>query len=637
MRPKVIIAAAIGGLLIAPAVAGAFCGFYVSGADAKLFNNATQVVMMRNGTRTVLSMQNNYQGPPENFAMVVPVPVVLQKDNVKTLPREIFDRVDTLAAPRWYRYTPASTNRVMVWVPPDPKAVSHGHLPLRERVRAVFGDRLAVFFVGTGTAANTLAMAALTEPWQQIPLPALLAVIGIYLAFISISHEFTSSYYSLLATSFRNGELALPLKPDPALLKLPNPYDPAARQGLKVPVDLSLYNGKFYLYWGPAPSLLVAIFQSFLSIKVSEAELLFSFMCGIFLSQFLLIMNLREHFFPETPKWLVLLSIFFAGLANPALWLLSQPKIYEAAIAGAQFFFIAGFTSAVQSLGRQPFSRWGLAVAGVCWALAVGTRSVMAFPVGFMTFMVLYLLFKTYRLSFFRFVAEVIPLGLPLFIGALGFCWYNWARFGSFFETGFTYQLAAPYLQKHINELFLPSYIFQNLYNYLLNPFTIEQSFPFLYPIRGRIEAILPWPSLPELYTAQAITGLLCTTPFLVFASLPAARYVKELFRKYRAQNFSENPNTVSFHWITISLLGSFALPCISLLGFFWAAMRYVEDFMPSLTLLSIVGFWQGYQAFSQDSNKGKMYTAVGLILAGLSIVIGVLLALSIFSTRGTF
>src|SRR5215218_11176793 len=77
----------------------AFCGFYVSGADAKLFNNATQVVLMREETRTVLSMQNNYQGPPSDFAMVVPVPVVLQKENVKTLARELFDHIDQLDAP----------------------------------------------------------------------------------------------------------------------------------------------------------------------------------------------------------------------------------------------------------------------------------------------------------------------------------------------------------------------------------------------------------------------------------------------------------------------------------------------------------------------------------------------------------
>lgn len=93
----------------------AFCGFYVSGADASLYNNATMVVLMREGTRTVLSMQNNYQGPPEDFAMVVPVPVVLQKENVKTLPKEIFARVDKLAAPRLVEYWEQDPCRPVVY------------------------------------------------------------------------------------------------------------------------------------------------------------------------------------------------------------------------------------------------------------------------------------------------------------------------------------------------------------------------------------------------------------------------------------------------------------------------------------------------------------------------------------------
>lgn len=88
----------------APATAEAFCGFYVAGADAKLFANATVVVLMRDGTRTVLSMQNEYQGPPEDFALVIPVPVVLRKDDVKTLRKELFDRVDQLASPRLVEY-----------------------------------------------------------------------------------------------------------------------------------------------------------------------------------------------------------------------------------------------------------------------------------------------------------------------------------------------------------------------------------------------------------------------------------------------------------------------------------------------------------------------------------------------------
>ena len=82
----------------------AFCGFYVAGGNQPMFNDATQVVLMRSGTRTVLSMQNNYQGPPEAFAMVVPVPVVLHEGDVKTLPKDVFDHVEQMGAPRLVEY-----------------------------------------------------------------------------------------------------------------------------------------------------------------------------------------------------------------------------------------------------------------------------------------------------------------------------------------------------------------------------------------------------------------------------------------------------------------------------------------------------------------------------------------------------
>jgi len=88
----------------AASTAHAFCGFYVGDSGKQLVNNATQVALMREGTRTVLSMQNNYEGPPDRFAMVVPVPVVLQKENVKTLPRELFAKLEQLDAPRLVEY-----------------------------------------------------------------------------------------------------------------------------------------------------------------------------------------------------------------------------------------------------------------------------------------------------------------------------------------------------------------------------------------------------------------------------------------------------------------------------------------------------------------------------------------------------
>ena len=91
-------------LTMLPASAAAFCGFYVAGSGDELYNDATQVVLMRKDTTTVLSMENNYRGPLEDFAMVIPVPQVLMEENVKTLDPDIFRRVDKLSAPRLVQY-----------------------------------------------------------------------------------------------------------------------------------------------------------------------------------------------------------------------------------------------------------------------------------------------------------------------------------------------------------------------------------------------------------------------------------------------------------------------------------------------------------------------------------------------------
>src|SRR3954467_4575414 len=103
-HPATMIGAAALAVCATASAARAFCGFYVSGSGEKMFNDATNVVLMRDGTRTVLSMQNDYKGPLEDFAMVVPVPVVLHEADVKTLARSVFDHTDALGSPRLVEY-----------------------------------------------------------------------------------------------------------------------------------------------------------------------------------------------------------------------------------------------------------------------------------------------------------------------------------------------------------------------------------------------------------------------------------------------------------------------------------------------------------------------------------------------------
>lgn len=91
-------------LLALPAAAQAFCGFYVGQADSSLFNDASRVILARDGERTVLSMQNDYQGELTEFALVVPVPQVLQRGQIHVGDPAIFERIDAYSAPRLVEY-----------------------------------------------------------------------------------------------------------------------------------------------------------------------------------------------------------------------------------------------------------------------------------------------------------------------------------------------------------------------------------------------------------------------------------------------------------------------------------------------------------------------------------------------------
>lgn len=91
-------------LLLASPAAHAFCGFYVARADTKLFNEASQVALVRNEDRTVLSMASDYKGELTEFALVVPVPQVITREQVNVADKALIDHLDAYTAPRLVEY-----------------------------------------------------------------------------------------------------------------------------------------------------------------------------------------------------------------------------------------------------------------------------------------------------------------------------------------------------------------------------------------------------------------------------------------------------------------------------------------------------------------------------------------------------
>jgi hypothetical protein len=82
----------------------AFCGFYVAKADTKLFNKASQVVIARDGNRTNITMVSDFQGDVKDFAMVVPVPSILKKEQIRVVDANVVAKLDAYSAPRLVEY-----------------------------------------------------------------------------------------------------------------------------------------------------------------------------------------------------------------------------------------------------------------------------------------------------------------------------------------------------------------------------------------------------------------------------------------------------------------------------------------------------------------------------------------------------
>lgn len=82
----------------------AFCGFYVAKADVKLFNKTSQVIIAKNGDKQTVTMSSDFEGDVKDFAMVVPVPVILERDDIRTVSHGLFDKLDDYSAPRLVEY-----------------------------------------------------------------------------------------------------------------------------------------------------------------------------------------------------------------------------------------------------------------------------------------------------------------------------------------------------------------------------------------------------------------------------------------------------------------------------------------------------------------------------------------------------
>ncbi len=424
-------------------------------------------------------------------------------------------------------------------------------------------------------------------------------------------------YYSELAKSFKGGRLYIADAPPPELLALDNPYDYFLRRQLGIenfPWDVSLYKGKFYLYWGPVPAVLLTAFNLNQLSNIADFHLAFVFACGVFLYMALLIRSFWKNSIRYSPAWLLTFLLFVVGLSTPVTIILKGAMVYEAAIFGSQFFFIGGFYWLYSALRDDKPVIWKLALATAHWALAVGTRIIILPSVLFCVGFTLVYAIRCYSYTKIKASISILAaLLLPLILAGIGLAWYNWARFDSIFEFGLTYQLANIDYTK-FEGLFSISRISYNTKLYFAYPLKMMPKFPYI----SRIE---------YLHSNDRLGGLFYITPYIFLSILPVYHLFKKLFipKKFFAPG---TKYTLAEPWLFFALLGSGSISILILMSYYFVAMRFIEDFMPALLILITIQIGRSHDDLFENKTLKRSLSAIVVALGLITITANLLLAM---------
>ena len=433
-----------------------------------------------------------------------------------------------------------------------------------------------------------------------------------------------TTYYDDLADAFLAGRTSLLQAPDPRLLALPDPYDPVANKPYRVH-DLSLYEGRYYLYWGPAPAALLAAVKGATGAEaVGDQCLVFVFALGTVLAGAVLLSDLWRQYFPNAPWWTPGLAVLALGLCNPMPFILARGAVYEAAIVAGQCFLLGGLCLLVVRSGDKWWrpSVVRLLLVGVCWSLAVASRLSLAPAVGALVLLAVWRLRRRPQGIVVTPVLALPALVLPLVLTVLALGAYNHTRFGSWREFGQQYQLGATNLRPLADKLMSAAAVPPNLHSYLLRPVFVGGPFPYVRPLSAKAPGSFPdWLPVPGYYDGTfAVSGILLVCPFVWFAAVTAAWLI---FRRK-----GRGDDSAGLAWLVTALLLSVALalgPVLLLLG---STMRYLADFTPCLVVLATLGFWLAYDgSTSRPRRVGLALWAVFTV--GFSITLGGLLAFS--------
>jgi len=356
----------------------------------------------------------------------------------------------------------------------------------------------------------------------------------------------THGYYDFLTKSLAQGHLDLGIQPSKKLLALANPYDPKGRDPNFYLLDISLYQSKYFLYFGITPVLTLFLpfyaltgffFPSYLAAAL--------FCCLGYLFSLLSLISLwriyanssgdlihqidREAQGPLQSSKSATLTALVLGMGNFAPFVLQQPYVYQIAVASGFCFGMGGIYALTQCWRRLDceisFPIW-MGMSGLLLALSVGSRPSLI-VLGVIPIILFWYLYRSGKLSFVFLGSFLLPYGSY----GLALAFYNYLRFGSWCEFGFRYQLNP---QDNLHRAISLQNLLAGLNGFLLQPPEILAGYPYI-----TLHWVWPFPSVWHSVYQDPVLGALWIFPlvplgFFVLRSshhLSRSPYLQNLLR----------------------------------------------------------------------------------------------------------
>ncbi len=414
-------------------------------------------------------------------------------------------------------------------------------------------------------------------------------------------------YFKLMVRGWQKGQLNLDKEPSPELLALADPYDPAQNERYKLG-DATLYKGKYYIYFGPAPALTLMLpYAVVTGQQMTMGAATFWFVTAGFLTASFLFLAIRRRYFTASRMVMAPLGVLALGFGTHLLALAQRPMIWELPISAAIAFTLFGVAACYRAIhGHRPLL--AMAAAGLFLGLAIGSRPICLVASGLLLVPVLY----AWRAqvpgrSWWRMgLAAAVPLGLC----GLALMAHNYARFDNPLEWGQHYQLSGAYEGKLVH--FSLRFLLHNFSVYFFQLLGWSGEFPFALARGIEISHI------PDYFGTEEVAGLAVTFPFFWFVlALPLAWYRRD---------------GVTARQLTATMVtaAGYTLPVMALvMCYFSTTTRYQTDFAVGFGLLALIGLL-ALERWAQTTQRRLLawgVPALASVLVAITVFIGTLMS----------